>query len=413
MSEPTNGPPTGRPLRIAFLTPEYPTERTGRGGVGSYVDKMAHALVTRGHDCTVFVTSRQEGETDHGGVRVVRVGATRSPWRRALARLLRPLDPQAYVFLDIANAKRLADALERDHAKRPFDVVQSANYRGTGQFVRPRPERRHLVRISTSRLLYLPAYGRSITPLARLIERIDVRIQRSADASYAPSDFLRRYFRDTYGLDVRLVRPPTPVDTLVVGDAPDDLPPRYLVHFGSLGKRKGTDVVAAALPLAWDEAPDLAMVWAGPIDDEAGDEFRASFGDRASHVRMLGPLDKPALYAVVKNAEASVLPSRMDNLPNTVIESLALGTPVIGSDGASIDELVTPGVNGALAPIGDEVALAREMVAAWNGTAPWSKAGNARIRLPDAMHPDAAVAAFLELATARTEPANQATPERT
>lgn len=398
MSETTNGPLTDRPLRIAFLTPEYPTERVGRGGVGSYVDKMAHALAARGHDCTVFVTSRQDGETDHGGVRVVRVGVTRSPWWRALARLVRPFDPQAYVFIDIANAKRLAGALEREHAKRPFDVVQSANYRGTGQFVRQRPERRHLVRISTSRLLYLPAYGRSITPLARLIERIDVRSQRRADASYAPSDFLRRYFRDTYGLDVRLVRPPTPVDTLVVGVAPADLPPRYLVHFGSLGKRKGTDVVAAALPLAWQAAPDLAMVWAGPIDEEAGDQWTASFGDRASQVRMLGPLDKPALYAVVKNAVASVLPSRMDNLPNTVIESLALGTPVIGSDGASIDELVTPGVNGALAPIGDEAALAREMAAAWNETAPWSKAGNARIGLPDEMHPDAAVAAFLELA---------------
>jgi len=398
MSRPTNGLPTDRSLRIAFLTPEYPTERVGRGGVGSYVDKMAHALVARGHDCTVFVTSRQEGETDHGGVRVVRVGATRSPWWRALARLVRPFDPQAYVFLDIANAKCLAEALEREHAERPFDVVQSANYRGTGQFVRRRPERRHLVRISTSRLLYLPAYGRGITPLARLIERIDVRIQRRADASYAPSDFLRRYFRDTYGLDVRLVRPPTPVDTLVVGDAPADLPPRYLVHFGSLGKRKGTDVVAGALPRAWQDAPDLAMVWAGPIDEEAGDQWTASFGDRASQVRMLGPLDKPALYAVVKNAVASVLPSRMDNLPNTVIESLALGTPVIGSDGASIDELVTPGVNGALVPIGDEVALAREMVAAWRETAPWSTTDDARIGLPDEMHPDAAVAAFLELA---------------
>lgn len=380
--------------RIAFLTPEYPTEKQGAGGVGSYVGKMAVLLAEAGHDVTVFVISASAGTVYRAGVRVERVRSTRSLLARGLARALRRVDVGGGELpVHVANARLLAAALAREHAREPFDLVQSANYHVVGLAVPQVPGRTHLVRISTSRILYDPAYGRPPGPLTRLTERLDVRTQRRADHAYAPSRLLQRYFHETYGHAVEVVRPPVPGDVGEVGTLPSGLVQPYLVHFGSLGARKGTDIVSDALPLAWRQEPDLHMVFVGPFSPSARARYSANWGDDADKVTLLGPLAKPELYAVVAHATASVLPSRMDNLPNTVIESLALGTPVIGSDGASIDELVTPGVNGALVPIGDARALADAMVAAQRGAF-----ADLRPSLPEDMEPRRAIAALFELA---------------
>jgi glycosyltransferase involved in cell wall biosynthesis len=180
--------------------------------------------------------------------------------------------------------------------------------------------------------------------------------------------------------------------------APAGLPERYLLHFGTLGPRKGTDALARALPLAWRRAPDLRMVWVGPLAADTWSRYQATWGDARDRVTALGPLDKALLYRVVADALAAVLPSTVDNLPNTVIESLALGVPVIGSDGASIDELVENGASGRLVPIGNDEALAAAMVEAWGGQARWTGAGFRPPAVLREMEPSEAVRRFLDLA---------------
>jgi len=61
-------------------------------------------------------------------------------------------------------------------------------------------------------------------------------------------------------------------------------------------------------------------------------------------------------------ADIFVIPSMQDNLPNTVLESIACGTPVIGFDIGGIPDMVRNGVNGALVPPGDVKALKRAIV---------------------------------------------------
>ena len=115
------------------------------------------------------------------------------------------------------------------------------------------------------------------------------------------------------------------------------------------------------------------MVWAGR-ERRHGlfVEYSSKWGRQAEKVVLLGEIEKPELYAVLKKAEATVLPSRYDNLPNTAIESLALGVPVIGPNGASFDELIEPGLNGELFPLGDPVALAEVMLRVWRHQVDWS-----------------------------------------
>ena len=61
-------------------------------------------------------------------------------------------------------------------------------------------------------------------------------------------------------------------------------------------------------------------------------------------------------------ADVLAVPSLDDNLPNAVLESLACGTPVVGSAIGGIPDMVRPGSTGALAAAGDPADLAQQIV---------------------------------------------------
>jgi glycosyltransferase involved in cell wall biosynthesis len=88
----------------------------------------------------------------------------------------------------------------------------------------------------------------------------------------------------------------------------------------------------------------------------------------------------------------------VDNLPNTVIESLMLGIPVIGTRGASIDELVEPGVTGQLVYPGNVDGLAAAMVEAWRGEGAVRKGFSWSGAVAAEMEPERAVRNLLCLA---------------
>ena len=211
---------------------------------------------------------------------------------------------------------------------------------------------------------------------------------RRADIAYAPSQFVADHYRRTYGLDVRVVRPPSFIESQVASVPSGQVPDRYFIHFGQLRVRKGTAWLAEALPLAWTQERELRLVCVGGANAQDIEVWGSTWGDRRSQVVWLGQLRKPELYAVLRRAEAAVLPSLVDNLPNTVIESLMMGVPVIGSDGASIDELVEPGVTGEVVPINDVSALAAALVRIWQGRSPSAKALPGNPPLPERCSPN-------------------------
>jgi len=63
------------------------------------------------------------------------------------------------------------------------------------------------------------------------------------------------------------------------------------------------------------------------------------------------------LSLIYSAADLFVIPSLHDNLPNTVLESMACGTPVVGFDVGGIPDMVRSGTTGQLVPVGDSVAL--------------------------------------------------------
>ena len=64
------------------------------------------------------------------------------------------------------------------------------------------------------------------------------------------------------------------------------------------------------------------------------------------------------MLRLFRAADASLLPSAWENFPHTVVESLAVGCPVIATAVGGVPEVVRDGENGLLVPSGDPVALA-------------------------------------------------------
>ena len=63
-------------------------------------------------------------------------------------------------------------------------------------------------------------------------------------------------------------------------------------------------------------------------------------------VSYLGALTRAEVQVLVAGLCAAVLPSRMDNLPNTAVECRFLGAPVVTTQLSSVDVLIKTDVNG-------------------------------------------------------------------
>jgi glycosyltransferase involved in cell wall biosynthesis len=78
----------------------------------------------------------------------------------------------------------------------------------------------------------------------------------------------------------------------------------------------------------------------------------------SDHCVFMGSVQHSKVLSLMASASLTVCPSRMDNLPATVIESLSVGTPVVATNAGGIPDIFDHGVEGFLVPPGDPKVLA-------------------------------------------------------
>ncbi len=131
-------------------------------------------------------------------------------------------------------------------------------------------------------------------------------------------------------------------------------PGEYLLFFGQLLKHKGVYTLLDALSTMRHKTPAV-IVGTGP--EEAGLE-RAIAERGLSSVRLAGYKKGEELFEIVRRARMVVVPSEWyENQPYAVLESMALGKPVIGAAIGGIPELIDETTGMLFAP-GDAADLA-------------------------------------------------------
>jgi glycosyltransferase involved in cell wall biosynthesis len=137
---------------------------------------------------------------------------------------------------------------------------------------------------------------------------------------------------------------------------PQDVP---LLLFGAMGgardPRKGFDLLLKALGHLQGQVKGLELVVFGQLPPREP-------LDLGFPIHYTGHLhDDISLRLLYSAADLLAIPSRQDNLPNTGVESLACGTPVIAFDTCGLPDIVSHRRNGYLAEAFDPVDFAHGM----------------------------------------------------
>ena len=146
-----------------------------------------------------------------------------------------------------------------------------------------------------------------------------------------------------------------------------DWPENVLVVLtvASFKPQKDHDAILEALSKYRTPLSRCVFCWVGA--QEPGSEFerleaRIRAEGLAKSVRILEPAhDIERLYQA---SDIVLLPSRWEGTPNVVLEALACGRPVIGTDVSDVADYIVPGETGWLVPPGDTDALGRALIEA-------------------------------------------------
>ena len=210
-------------------------------------------------------------------------------------------------------------------------------------------------------------YPHYFSPLRRRYLALAIpRSVRRAAVVAVPSEFVRATVVDAYGTDAdRIVVVPHGVDP----PAPDQLPTEAELRrrYGLGGRRvvvlpaithphKGHRFLVDVVAKGWTDADVVVVMLGGegPAEQSLGEAIAAS--GAAARVVRTGRVPDRDRWGLIALAEALAFPSEYEGFGAPVIEAMALGTPVVCSDRASLPE------------VAGDAALVRPLdVAAWAG----------------------------------------------
>lgn len=304
-------------------------------GIVSYLDEIR--ALSSNRDCTVVSMGTRDAETVSEGLRLITIDASKRAgrssslfraWHR-LARIVRESRPDAIIAID-------------------------SGYYTLPLWWSSRPCRSSLV-------LAVPGQIGG----ARLFDRVRRRIFAATAASDRTIRVLSRgsmLARDVRaaGVDdgkVASYFPQYSTEMLAIAQAPrsSSTGSPEVAFLGRLAPVKGVDVLPAIARLVTELGGVLRVIGDGPSSNEVRRGLEPWIA--GGSVVMEGALPTMQALQIVSGADVSVVPSRMEGIAKSVMESIIVGVPVVAYSVGGIPEWVTEGSTGVLVPVGDVDAL--------------------------------------------------------
>ncbi|MCP4413681.1 MAG: glycosyltransferase family 4 protein [Gammaproteobacteria bacterium] len=383
-------------MRIVFVTPEFVSEPYFSGGLANYIHRASIALSRMGNEVHVMVLSNRETTEAFGPITLHRVKEA-SP-SGIIFRIIKRIDGGQFIaaYRQLIFSFKIYWKLKSFNEKNKIDIVQFPNYQASGLVSCMGLNVPIVSRISSYRPLWNQLSGKKATRSSKTEEWLErLQLQKSPNI-FAPSQLLKKIVEQKESLNnVKVIPTPFFQEEVELDESQykEHLSGKeYILFFGRLQLHKGVEILTRALPDFFNACPQAFAVFAGkdmptPLGPSMKEFITSVCYKYKNRLIFFDQLHHKTLYPVIRHSRIVVLPSLIDNLPNTLLESMALGKVVIGTTGASFDEVIKDNITGFLVEKGNSRALAEKMIEIWDHPE-LEKIGKAAAQSIKALAPD-------------------------
>jgi glycosyltransferase involved in cell wall biosynthesis len=178
-------------------------------------------------------------------------------------------------------------------------------------------------------------------------------VYRFADAIVVQTSSVERWAQRYFSASrIRVIPNPAP-EAESSCNAPRKM---RILSVGRLEWQKGFDLLLHAFSRSRAHAMGYQLVILGDGSERLSLETLVEQLDLSAHVSLPGLTRSPGVW--MEESEIFVAPSRFEGFPNSLLEAMTSGCAVVAYDcDSGPSELITHGVDGLLAPVGDIEAL--------------------------------------------------------
>ena len=350
-------------MHIGLFSPGWPVNEF-TNGIVTYVHNLRRELLAQGHRVSVFTNQIGQSNLDSGIHRVHHTAAFRASGR--VKRLLNRRYHHVFAW-----GKMIASTVNAVHHVDPIDILEMEESFGWCATVQQRVPFPVVVKLHGPAFLTLVDEDRESALSSAKIDAEGSALRRIRTVISPSAETLQKTVSN-YALKPEISEIiPNPVI------ADDSLQPwniencdrKTLLFVGRFDKPKGGDAVLTAFRKLLDTDSSLRLVFVGPdsgLTSPSGERiFFEQFRDRLfepdlrKQVEFLGRQPRERLHELRNRAMLTLVLSRWENQPNTALEAMIQGCPVVGFGGGGMDEVIEHGSTGLLSPAGDLDTLCR------------------------------------------------------
>lgn len=341
-------------MKVCVVTPDFPLEGGGgRGGVGTYTETLAEALIGRGVEAHVVIYGEFRPTQPLQSGLAVHLHFVELPWIRCFSSFF----PGLWQSIRLAWFLR---ALDRRHR---FDVFEMYNDEGVTLFPVALFKRRAVFRMHSSIRQHIVHKGETFNWRKHFSVWLDRRAARAAQHLVTHSEFHSYEMASEYGLErsrFAVIPHCTRLESYKEAQAPTPV----AAYIGSLDRRKGIDVFLEAAPAILKLCPSARLIVIGRDTGFSKDKsWKQWFNDTYGadpRIDFTGSISDANLEKLWERIGILVVPSRYESFGLTVIEGFSRTKAVVTTRAAALPEVAGDGA--VLVEPGNSIELAEAVV---------------------------------------------------
>lgn len=197
-----------------------------------------------------------------------------------------------------------------------------------------------------------------LVPSNKIIRKLRDVLYQKADAVVLQTNDNKNYFNKKVKSISYVIPNPISMDDYV-GKALNTKKEKVIVSVGRLEKQKNQLLLINAFAKVYEKHNDYKLIIYGEGN------YRKELEDRIKELKLEETIKLPGstnkVFDDISSAEAFVLSSNYEGMPNALMEAMCLGLPVISTKVSGSTDLIINEENGLIIDINDELALVKSI----------------------------------------------------